>query len=139
MLFRSQVPKLGTLYLPLYVKEFGADVSFWHTPPPDAYAAALNDFLHINATLEQWDDPAFEPVLRGFQKRFAQTNTEEGTVFATVLAYVIDEAYSSRRGAILAEFKSSDHIHQLFDQAMADWNAMRTAQAAAPPSGSASN
>ena len=84
-------------------------------------------------------DPGFEPVLRGFQKRFAQTNTEEGTVFATVLAYVIDEAYSSRRGAILAEFKSSDHIHQLFDQAMADWNAMRTAQAAAPPSGSASN
>ena len=28
----TQVPARATLYLPLYVKEFGADVTFWHRP-----------------------------------------------------------------------------------------------------------
>jgi hypothetical protein len=35
-----------------------------------------------------------------------------------VLAYAIDEAFMSRRGAILADFRSSDAIQRLFDRAV---------------------
>ena len=40
----QQVPAHGTLYLPLYVKEFGPDVSFWHSPPSASYASVLQRF-----------------------------------------------------------------------------------------------
>jgi len=52
----KRVPKDATLYLPRYIKEFGPDVSFWHRPPSAAYASALEDFLHLDLTPEQWDD-----------------------------------------------------------------------------------
>ena len=128
---RTQVPARATLYLPLYVKEFGADVAFWHLPAKASYAAVLNDFVRLNDVDAQWDDRAFEPVLRGFQKRFAETKTEEGDIMATVLAYAIDEAYTSSRGAILAEFRSSEKVMRLFEQAVAQRDA-RTAQGAPP-------
>jgi hypothetical protein len=129
---RTQVPARATLYLPLYVKEFGADVSFWHLPAKASYSAVLNDFVRLDVSDEQWDDRSFEPVLRAFQKRFAETKTEEGTIMATVLAYAIDEAYSSSRGAILAEYRSSDKVLRLFEQAVLQRDATRTAQAAPP-------
>jgi hypothetical protein len=127
---RTQVPARATLYLPLYVKEFGANVTFWHLPASASFAAALNDFVRLDVGEEQWDDRAFEPVLRGFQKRFAATKTEEGDVMATVLAYAIDETYASRRGAMLAEFRTSDKIHALFEQAVAERQAACSAQMA---------
>jgi hypothetical protein len=129
----KQVPARATLYLPFHVREFGRDVSFWHGPPSPAFASALNDFVRLDATLEQWDDRSFEPVLRAFQKRFSDTNTEEGTVMATVLAYVIDETYASLRGAILADFRGSEDIRRLFERAILDRDAARVARAAAPP------
>ena len=129
---RLQVPARATLYLPLYVKEFGANVTFWHLPASASYAAVLNDFVRLDVGEEQWDDRAFEPVLRGFQKRFAETKTEEGDVMATVLAYAIDETYANRRGAILAEFRTSDKIQALFEQAVAERAAARTAQVSPP-------
>ena len=127
---RTQVPARATLYLPLYVKEFGANVTFWHLPANASFAAALNDFVRLDVGEEQWDNRAFEPVLRGFQKRFAETKTEEGDVMATVLAYAIDETYASNRGAILAEFRTSDKIQGLFERALAERQAACTAQMA---------
>jgi hypothetical protein len=116
------------------VKEFGADVAFWHRPPDAAYAAVLNEFVRLDATEADWEDRSFESALRVFQKRFAATRTEEGTIMATVLAYVIDETYSSRRGAILAEFRESDAVRQLFQQAIVDWETVRTRRDSVPAS-----
>jgi hypothetical protein len=128
----TRVPARGTLYLPSYVKEFGPDVSFWHRPADPSFATALNDFLRLDTGPDRWDDPAFEVVLRGFEKRFSETSTEEGTVMATVLAYALDETYLSRRGAILAEFRTSDMIRRLFDRAMVARDAERGSRAAVP-------
>jgi hypothetical protein len=128
----TKVPARATLYLPLYVKEFGADVAFWHRPASAAYWSVLNDFLRLQTTDERWDDRAFEPVLREFRQRFAETNTEEGDVMATVLAYAIAEAYSSGRSEILAEFRTSDKIQRLFERALRERDATQAADGATP-------
>jgi hypothetical protein len=125
----KRVPADATIYLPAYYKEFGKDVAFWHRPAPAAYATVLEEFLDLDAGEEQWDEPSFEGVLRGFQKRFAQTNSEEGTVMATVLAYAIEETYSSRRGAILAEFRESEDVLRLFQRALVERDSFRPARA----------
>jgi hypothetical protein len=127
---RTQVPARATLYLPLYVKEFGSDVAFWHLPAKASFSAVLNDFIRLDVGPERWDDRAFEAVLRGFQKRFAETRTPEGDVMATVLAYSADEAYASNRGAILAEFRDSEKVLRLFEQAVVHRDTTRTAQGA---------
>ena len=44
-----QVPARANLYLPRYIPEFGADVSFWHRPASPAYAAVLNKFVRLHA------------------------------------------------------------------------------------------
>lgn len=128
----KRVPAGATLYLPLYVKEFGADVTFWHRPAPEDFTSVLEDFVRIDESVEEWTDRSFEPVLRRFQRRFRDTNTEEGTVMATTLEYVIEETYTSGRGAILAEFRDSDEIRRLFDLGVLQRNALRGSQAAAP-------
>jgi hypothetical protein len=111
-----QVPARATLYLPVRVPAFGSDVAFWHRPPTPEFATALADFMAIEASPDEWDDPAFERVLREHQRRFRATDTEEGRVMATVLAYVMDDARGSRRGAMLREYRSSERITQLFQQ-----------------------
>ena len=115
---RTRVPAGATLYLPMHVAEFGRDVSFWHRPPSPAFTSVLNDFLRLDGDTGRWDDRAFEPELRQFERRFRETNTEEGRIMATVLAYAIEENYLSRRGAILAEFRTSGEIRRLFDRAL---------------------
>ena len=114
----KQVPARATLYLPVHVKDFGADVAFWRRPAGAAYAAVLADFFKLESGAELWDDRRFEVVLREFQRRFRATNSEEGTFMAIMLGYVMDDAYSSRRGAILAEFRASDDVRRLFDRAV---------------------
>ncbi len=111
-----RVPAQANLYLPFYVKTFGEDVSFWHRPPTPEYAAALNDFLRIESGFERWHTVEFESTLRAFQERFARTNTEEGSVMATTLTYVITDLRTSRRAAILEEFRNSGRIIELFKQ-----------------------
>ena len=111
-----QVPRRANLYLPEHFEEFGSDVSFWHRPPSAEYAAALDDFVQLDATVEEWHEEAFMETLRAFRQRFTDTDTEEGTVMATSLAYVIDELSTSRRGAILEEFRNSDRIRRLFER-----------------------
>jgi hypothetical protein len=73
----------------------------------------------MDATVEEWDDPRFETVLKNYQERFKATNTEEGQVMSAVLAYVADESYRSRRGAILAEFRASERIQRLLERGLA--------------------
>jgi hypothetical protein len=110
----ARVPAQANLYLPFYVKTFGEDVSFWHRPPTPEFAAALNDLLRLESGIARWLDPDFEPTLRMFQDRFQATRTEEGSVMATTLAYVISDLRTSRRGAILEEFRTSARIMDLF-------------------------
>ena len=116
----KQVPARSTLYLPTYVKEFGQDVSFWHRRPSDAFGSTLDEFLRLRADEQEWDDPSFRPVLEKFERQFRDTRTEEGTVMATVLAYAIDEAFTSDRGAILAEYRASEKIQRLFERGVAE-------------------
>ena len=121
----KRVPAGATLYLPQYIKDFGPDVSFWHRPPSAAYASVLAEFLDLDATVEQWDDRSFETVLQGFQQRFRATRTEEGSVMATVLGYVMNDAYTSERAEILAEFRASDDVRQLFERGVIAREALR--------------
>jgi hypothetical protein len=114
------VPAGATIYLPLRVPEFGADVTFWQRDPAPAFTAALDDFLQLEPGVERWHDASFESVLQGYRRRFEATGTEEGDVMATVLAYVIGDLRTSRRAAILDEFRSSGQILQLFKQGAAE-------------------
>ena len=109
-----RVPRGAGVYLPSYVAEFGPDVSFWHRPPSPEFVAVLDAFVRLEPGVERWHDPAFETTLRDFQYRFRETETEEGTVMATTLAYFIDALYTSRRAGILAEFRTSGRIERLF-------------------------
>jgi hypothetical protein len=121
----ARVPAKANVYLPFYVKAFGEDVSFWHRPPTPEYAAALNDFLRIESGLERWHQPDFETTLRAFQERFEATRTEEGSVMATTLAYVISDLRTSRRAAILDEFRTSTKILDLFKQGVEELGGRR--------------
>ena len=120
-----QVPVGANLYLPSYVEEFGPDVSFWRRPPSEAYVSVLNEFVRMDALLEQWDAPAFDGVLREFQSRFLATDTEEGEVMATVLAYVIDEMVRTRQREILMEFRTSARIQSLFERGVSEVESRR--------------
>jgi hypothetical protein len=123
---QTRVPARGTLYLPMYVEEFGPDVSFWHRPASPSFASVLSEFVRLEPGPDKWDAPSFEPILRDLQTRFEQTHTEEGTVMATVLEYAIDESQTSGRREILAEYRESEKVRRLFDAAVL----RRTAEAA---------
>ena len=110
------VPARANLYLPRYIADFGPDVSFWHRPPTTAYATVLNDFIRLDASVQQWHEPSFIATLTGFRRRFADTDTEEGAVMAASLGYVIGDLRTSRRAAILEEFRTSRRILRLFQQ-----------------------
>jgi len=122
---RNQVPARGTVYLPTYVEAFGENVSFWHRPAPRTYTEVLADFLALDRRSEEWDSGAVVPALRGFEKRFRSSRSEEGTVMATVLNYVIQEILTSGRGEILEEFRNSVEVRQLFEQAVIEREAAR--------------
>jgi hypothetical protein len=124
-----QVPRGANVYLPFRVADFGPDVTFWHRPAPDRYLEVLNDFLGLDATVEEWEDPSFEPVLRDFERRFRDTATEEGTVMATMLAFVAAEKYTSGRPRILADFRADPRIQRLIELGMLERDAARTAVA----------
>jgi hypothetical protein len=116
----------NTLYLPYYVSGFGPDVAFWHRPPNTSYLSVLDDFMRLDAGAEQWDDPAFAPVLADFRRRFRNTNTEEGAVMATVLAYVMDQAYTSSRRTLLADFRRDDKVQRLIERGIHQLDILRT-------------
>ena len=99
---------------------FGADVTFWQRDAAPAFTAALDDFLQLTPGVQRWHDAAFESVLQGYRKRFEATGTEEGDVMAATLAYVIGDLRTSRRAAILEDFRSNGQILQLFRQGAAE-------------------
>ena len=123
----DRVPAGATLYLPIYVSEFGSDVAFWRRPASPAYLAVLNDFVRLEPGAERWDNPAFAPVLTDFRRRFRETHTEEGMVMDTVLAYAMDQAYTSSRRALLADYRNSETIHSLIDRGVLELDAIRRA------------
>lgn len=123
----NRVPAGATLYLPVYVSEFGPDVAFWHRPPSAAYLAVLNDFARLKPGAERWDDPAFAPVLADFKRRFKETNTEEGMVMETVLEYAMDQAYTSSRRTLLTGYRNSAMIRSLIDRGVLELEAIRRA------------
>jgi hypothetical protein len=116
----------GTLYLPYYVSGFGPDVAFWHRPPSSSYLTVLDDFMRLDAGAEQWDDPAFAPVLADFRRRFRNTNTEEGVVMDTVLAYVMDQAYTSGRRTLLSDFRRDDKVQRLIERGIRQLDVLHT-------------
>ena len=124
----ERVPAHTTLYLPSYVPEFGPDVAFWRRPPSPSYLAVLDDFMRLDSGLEQWDDPAFARVLKDFKRRFKETNTEEGVVMETVLAYAMDQAYTSSRRTLLTEFRSSEKVKWLIERGVLELETLRNAQ-----------
>jgi len=111
-----QVPAGATLYLPVQIDDFGPDVAFWHRPSHPDFSSVLRDFLQLDATVEEWEDPAFGAVLSDYRRRFVETGTEEGSVMATVLAYAMEEAYSSRRHELLTAFRSDPGILRLVEE-----------------------
>ena len=111
-----RVPARANVYLPEYIAELGPDVSFWHRPPSPEYAAVLNEFVGLGASVQEWHEARFEATLRSFRRRFADTGTEEGTVMATTLGFILDSLTASRRSAILAEFRDSRRVRQLFER-----------------------
>jgi hypothetical protein len=125
----GRVPAHATLYLPFQVDEFGSDVAFWRRPAGRSYAAVLDDFVRLRPGAEEWDDPAFAPILKAFKRRFLDTNTEEGVVMATALAYAMDQAYTSSRRALVSEFRHSQQVRRLIDRGVLDLNTRREAEA----------
>ena len=126
------VPKGATVYLPIYVSQFGPDVSFWHRPPSRAYTALLNEFLALDVPIDRWDGEAFDTVLQDYRRRFQATRTEEGTVMATTLAYVLEDRRRSRQGPILAEFRTNARLLRLFQEARGEWDQFLLSSPPAP-------
>jgi hypothetical protein len=115
-----QVPPHATIYLPEFMPEFGSDVSFWHRPPDASFTAALDAFLRLESGVQRWYEPSFELLLDEHRRRFEATGTEEGTVMAAVLAYVTSDLRTSRRAAILDDFRSNGQILDLFKRGVAE-------------------
>ena len=115
----QRVPRGANVYLPSYVEDFGRDVSYWRRPPPAEFVAVLDEFVRLEPGVERWHDPAFAATLRGFQRRFAETGTEEGTVMSTTLRFIIGSLRTSRRAEILADFRTSAQIERLFQRGLA--------------------
>jgi hypothetical protein len=126
----ERVPAHATLYLPQYVSEFGPDVAFWRRPASPSYQSVLDDFIRLVPGPERWDDPAFAPVLQNFKRRFKETKTEEGLVMETVLAYAMDQAYTSSRRALLSEFRR-EQVRRLVERGVAELDAQNVRVAAA--------
>jgi hypothetical protein len=107
------VPARATLYLPMHIDDLGRDVAYWRRTANPEFTTVLRDFLHLEVPSETWHDPSFRPVLEGFRNRFAATQSEEGTIMATVLAYTMGELFTSRRAEILAEYRADPHVEAL--------------------------
>jgi len=71
-------------------------------------------------------------VLADFKRRFRETNTEEGVVMETVLAYAMDQAYTSSRRTLLAEYRNNASVRSLIDRGLLERDAARITPLAPP-------
>lgn len=113
-----RVPAGANLYLPSHVEDFGEDTAFWQAAPSPEYTAVLNEFLSLDErhSAEDWHDGSVSQSLRAFEQRFRATDTEEGTIMATVIAYVVEDLENGRQREILADFLGSDRVLHLLEQ-----------------------
>ena len=51
-----------------------------------------------------------------FKRRIRETNTEDGAVMETVLAYAMDQAYTSSRRTLLSEHRNSEKYGGLIER-----------------------
>lgn len=116
----NRVPAGANLYLPSPAEGLGRDTAFWHHEPASEYVAVLDEFLRLNERFvpEDWQHDTVLDDLRAFETRFRETGTEEGTVMATMLAYVIGELSDGRQMEILAEARSSERARSVLEQAV---------------------
>ena len=70
------------------------------------------DFVALAAPPDEWENPAFQPLLTDFRRRFRDTGTEEGTVMDAVLAYVMQELPSTHR--VLDQYRTSPKVQKAF-------------------------
>lgn len=114
----NRVPAGANLYLPFPVEDFGADTAFWHREPTPAYQGVLAEFLRLDQRFdaEDWHDGSVIDALAAFAKRFRATETEEGTVMASVIAYVIEELSDGRQLEILTGVRASERAHRVLEQ-----------------------
>jgi hypothetical protein len=118
-----RAPAGATVYLPTFAAFFGSDVSFWHRPPTQRTPVFSMNFNistrrpgRIVALTRRW---------RMYRARFAATRTEEGQVMATMLAYVLQDRKTSGQREILADFRTSPQILQLFTEARSQQTSRR--------------
>lgn len=109
-----QVPRGANLYLPRPVEGLGTDVSFWHRPPPEAFASALHDFVRFDLPPEAWEDPAFDIVLTDFRRRFRASDCEEGTIMDAVLGYLLQDLRAGRE--VLARYHANPRVLSAFEE-----------------------
>ena len=64
-------------------------------------------------------------MLEDFKRRFGETNTEEGVVMETVLAYVMDQAYTSSRRTLLSEYRNSEKVRLLITRGVLQSRTLR--------------
>jgi hypothetical protein len=114
----NRVPASANLYLPSHVEDFGADTAFWHRPPAPDYMNVLSDFQRIDASFDadSWQDGSVFDTLRRFESRFRATDTAEGAVMATVIAFVLDEFSDGRQQEILTRARSSERARSVREQ-----------------------
>ena len=114
-LFR-QVPRGADVYLPKPVEALGRDVSFWHRPATADFDKLLGEFVAMERSVEEWEDPDFENVLNDYRRRFRATKSEEGDVMDAVLGYVIQELRAARR--VLSQYRANPRVQEAFEAGM---------------------
>lgn len=114
----NRVPADANLYLPYYDAAFGNDTAWWHRAPAPDYMAVLGEFLQLDERYapEDWHEGAAFGALRDFEERFRATDTEEGVIMASVIAFVIDELSDGRQMEILTKVRGSERAHELLEQ-----------------------
>ena len=118
----NRVPAKANLYLPFHVAEFGADSTFWHRAAPPAYLHVLDDFLELQESfnVEDWSDGSIFAALRSFESRFRATESEEGIVMASVLAFVIADMNAGKQHEILERVRGSEQANHILAQGVVE-------------------
>ncbi len=75
-------------------------------------------------TPEDWNDGSVVDALRAFAARFRATDSEEGTVMAVTLEYVIEDLEQDERMRRLAELGGSERVLRLLARGVRERQAL---------------